>query len=118
MTEALRDSKGRRRVAITGIGHISCLGNSLEQAWQSVMARRSGIDRIQKFSVSDCAVQIAGEVRGLDFSQWMPQKLIREMDPFSCFAVIAATQALQQGGLVPADTASLTQIPLDLDVKS
>lgn len=116
MTDQFRDDRGRRRVAITGIGHVSCLGLNMDQAWASVQAVRSGIGLIEKFDVTDWAVQIAGEVRGLDFMDFMPAKQVREMDPFSCFALIAAEEALRQAGFIAANvkTQSLAQVPLRL----
>jgi len=111
---AYRDHQGRRLVAITGIGHLSCLGLDLEQAWAKAKVGQSGIGQIEKFDTADFAVKIAGEVRGLDIHQFLPAKLAREMDPFSHFALVAAEQALRQAGLLSqAKTYQQTQLHLD-----
>ena len=52
-----------RRVVITGLGIVSPVGNSVEQAWQNILAGRSGIDRITRFDASSFPTQIGGEVK-------------------------------------------------------
>ena len=54
----------RRRVAITGLGAVTPVGNSAAATWAALIAGRSGIGRITRFDPTDCAAQIAGEVRG------------------------------------------------------
>lgn len=115
MTAKLCDERGRRLVAVTGVGHLSCLGLSMAAAWNSVRSVQSGIAAIQKFDVNQSNVKIAGEVRGLKFTDYLPAKLVREMDPFSCFALIAAEEALRQGGLLSkprAETQQMAQLEL------
>jgi len=64
----------RRRVVVTGLGIVSPVGNTVAEAWQNVVAGRSGIDRIARFDASAFPVQIAGEVRGFDIGQYLPLK--------------------------------------------
>jgi len=52
----------RRRVVITGLGLVSPVGNSVEEAWQNLLAGRSGITAITKFDASTFPTRIAGEV--------------------------------------------------------
>ena len=61
----------RRRVVITGLGIISPVGNTVEQAWQNILAGRSGIDRITRFDASSFPVQIAGEVKDFDVTKYI-----------------------------------------------
>src|SRR5664279_1960968 len=55
-----------RRVVITGMGVVSPVGNSVEQAWGNIAAGRSGIGQITSFAAGSLDVKIAGEVRGFD----------------------------------------------------
>lgn len=89
----------RRRVVITGLGIVSPVGNTVEQAWQNVIAGRSGIDRITRFDVSSFPVQIAGEVKDFDITQYLPAKDARRMDTFIHYGMAAGIQAIKDAGL-------------------
>lgn len=91
----------RRRVVITGLGVISPVGNSIEQAWQNIVAGRSGIDRITRFDAASFPAQIAGEVRDFDVTQYLPAKDARRMDLFIQFGMAAGIQAIKDAGLEP-----------------
>lgn len=89
----------RRRVVITGLGIVSPVGNTVGQAWQNIIAGRSGIDRITRFDVSAFPVQIAGEVRDFDVTKFLPAKDARRMDTFIHYGMAAGIQAIQDAGL-------------------
>ena len=89
----------RRRVVITGLGIISPVGNSVAEAWQNILAGRSGIGRITRFDVSAFPVQIAGEVKGLELGQYLSPKEARRMDIFIHYGMAAGIQALRDAGL-------------------
>jgi len=89
----------RRRVVITGLGIVSPVGNTVEQAWQNILAGRSGIDRITRFDVSSFPVQIAGEVRDFDIAQYLSAKEARRMDTFIHYGMAAGIQAIKDAGL-------------------
>ena len=88
-----------RRVVITGLGIVSPVGNSVEQAWQNILAGRSGIDRITRFDTSSFPVQIAGEVRDFDITQYIPARDARRMDNFIHYGMAAGIQAIKDAGL-------------------
>ena len=89
----------RRRVVITGLGIISPVGNTVTEAWASVLAAKSGISRITRFDPAAFAAQIAGEVKGFDVTQYMSAKEARRMDTFIHFGMAAGIQALRDSGL-------------------
>lgn len=89
----------KRRVVITGLGHISPVGNDVATGWANLLAGRSGIGRITRFDASDIACQIAGEVRDFDITQYIPAKEARRMDIFIHYGVAAALQAIADSGL-------------------
>jgi 3-oxoacyl-[acyl-carrier-protein] synthase II len=89
----------RRRVVVTGLGCISPVGNTVEQAWSRLLAGHSGIDRISKFDASTFSCQIAGEVRGFDVEAYMSAKEARTMDTFIHYGIAAASQAVADAGL-------------------
>ncbi|MDP3176742.1 MAG: beta-ketoacyl-ACP synthase II [Spirochaetaceae bacterium] len=85
----------RARVAVTGLGVVSPVGNSVPDFWRAVRAGKSGIGPIESIDVSDLPVKIAGEVKGFDPSLRMDAKEAKKMDRFSQFAVYAALEALE-----------------------
>jgi len=89
----------RKRVAVTGLGVVSPLGNDLGSFWAAVRAGRSGIGPITSIKADDLPVRIAGEVRGFDPSLRMDAKEAKKMDRFSQFAVYSALEALADAGL-------------------
>ncbi len=89
----------RRRVVVTGLGCVTPVGNTVEQAWANILAGQSGIDLITKFDTSDFSCKIAGEVKGFDLGSYMSAKEARTMDSFIHFGVAAAAQAVADAGL-------------------
>ena len=57
---------GRRRVAVTGLGVVTCLGSDVEQFWQALLKGESGVRRINTFDTSDLPCQIAGQIQDFE----------------------------------------------------
>jgi 3-oxoacyl-[acyl-carrier-protein] synthase II len=89
----------RGRIAITGMGCISPLGNTLDSTWDSLIHGRSGVADITHFDTSDFKTKFAAEVKDFDPAKHLGIKLARRTDRFTQFAVVAAEQALAQSGL-------------------
>jgi 3-oxoacyl-[acyl-carrier-protein] synthase II len=92
-----------RRVVVTGIGTVSALGIGAEKNWQSLLAGKSGIDRITRFDCSTFPTQIAGEVKDFNAEDYIDKKEIRKMDLFIQYAVAAADEAVNDAKLVIND---------------
>ena len=96
----------RRRVVVTGLGIISPVGNTVPEAWSSVLAGKSGIARVTRFDPSRLSSQIAGEVKDFDVAKYLPPKEARRMDRFIHFGMAAGLQAWKDSGnAVAPDTA-------------
>ncbi len=96
----------RRRVVVTGLGVISPVGNTVPEAWASVLAGQSGITRVTRFDPSRLSCRIAGEVKGFEVSQYLSAKEARRMDRFIHFGMAAGLQAWKDSGnAVAPDTA-------------
>lgn len=89
----------KRRVVITGLGIVSPVGNTVPDAWASILAGKSGIDRISRFDAATFASQIAGEVKDFDITQYIPTKEARRMDTFIHYGMAAAIQAIKDAGI-------------------
>jgi len=92
-----------RRVVVTGLGIISPVGNSVDEAWRNILAGQSGIGRVTHFDASRLNCQIAGEVRAFDVSQYLSTKDARRMDTFIHFGMAAGIQAWRDAGIVATE---------------
>ena len=88
-----------RRVVVTGLGHVSPVGNDVASGWANLLAGKSGITAITRFDASDVACQIAGEVKGFDITEYISAKEARRMDVFIHYGIAAALQAVADSGL-------------------
>ncbi len=89
----------RRRVVVTGLGCVSPVGNTVADSWANLLAGTPGIDRITRFDASNLACQFAGEVKGFDIAEYIPEKEARHMDRFIHLGLAAACQAVVDSGL-------------------
>ena len=83
---------GRRRVVITGMGAVTPNGLTMADSWASIRAGRSGVSRIEGFEMPEGTVNIAGQVKGFDPTEYMDKRTVRKTDRFSHLSVAAATQ--------------------------
>ena len=93
----------RRRVVVTGLGCISPVGNTVADSWASLLAGKSGIDLISSFDASNFACKFAGEVKGFNIEDYIPEKEARHMDRFIHLGLAAACQAVVDSGLPVGD---------------
>ncbi|MDD3370410.1 MAG: beta-ketoacyl-ACP synthase II [Alphaproteobacteria bacterium] len=97
-----------RRVVVTGMGMVSPLGVGVERNWKRLTEGASGIGRITHFDPSDMSCQVAGQVpRGdgegdLNLDLYVEPKEQKKMDTFIHFAMVAADEAIKDGGYVPS----------------
>jgi len=89
----------KRRVVITGLGIVSPVGNTVSDAWENILAGKSGITRITRFDATAFASQIAGEVKDFDITQYISAKDARRMDTFIHYGMAAAIQAVKDAGI-------------------
>ena len=89
----------RRRVAVTGLGIVCPVGNTVGDAWQNLIAGKPGIGPITRFDATPFPCRIAGEVKGFDVSAYLPPKEARHMDAFIHYGLAAAIQAWKDCGL-------------------
>ena len=91
-----------RRVVVTGMGGLTCLGNSVAEFWQGCLEGRSGIDTLSLIEPDvymNYPVHISGEVRGFEPTDYMDRRDARRMARFSQLAVAATRQAIEDAGL-------------------
>jgi 3-oxoacyl-(acyl-carrier-protein) synthase len=94
--------KPRRRVAITGIGMVTPVGNDAPSTWANLRAGRSGAGVIQNFDASGFSTRIGAEVKGFKADEAIEdRKLLKFASRSHRFAFAAAEEALRDAGIRP-----------------
>ena len=92
----------RRRVAITGLGLVTPVGNDVATAWQALLHGKSGVAPITLFDASGFSTRIAAEVKGFsDAAITADRKLLKFANRSHRFALAAAEQAFRDAGIEP-----------------
>jgi 3-oxoacyl-[acyl-carrier-protein] synthase II len=94
-----------RRVAVTGLGAVTPLGNDMPSTWRAAVAGESGIDFIKSFDASEFPVRVAAEVKDFDPSGLVNPKEARRLDRNVLLALAAAVEAKEDAGLNGFDPA-------------
>lgn len=98
-------SSGLKRVVVTGMGIVSCLGNTLEDVTKSLKDCEPGITFAEEFA----ELGIRSQVRGIpdldesDFKELIPKSSIRFMGTNAKYAYVAMDRAIQDSGLKPEE---------------
>lgn len=99
----------RRRVVVTGLGCVSPVGNTVADSWANLLAGKPGIDLITQFDATNLACRFAGEVKGFNITDYIPEKEARHMDRFIHLGLAAAFQAVADSGLPTGDALGAEQ---------
>jgi len=89
----------RRRVVITGLGPITCIGKGVEGFWNGIRAEKTGIRPITCFDVSQFGVRVAGEMSDWNPEEFFTPQRLKRLDRYAQFAVASAKLALDDAGL-------------------
>jgi 3-oxoacyl-[acyl-carrier-protein] synthase II len=92
-----------KRVAVTGIGAVTPLGNDARSTWDAALAGRSGIDFIRSFETDGLPVRVAAEVKAFDPAGLAEPKELRRMERNVLFAIAAGKEAMADAGLEEFD---------------
>ena len=93
----------RRRIVATGLGCVSPVGNTVAESWNNLLAGKPGIGLITHFDAANFACKIAGEAKGFNIGDYIPDKEARHMDRFIHLGLAAACQAVVDSGLPTGD---------------
>ena len=88
-----------RRVVITGLGIVSCIGNSQSEVLDSLLNSRSGIIFSEDHKKYNFRSQVVGNIKNLKLSDHIDRKKIRFMGDGSAYNFIAMTEAIKDSGL-------------------
>lgn len=88
-----------RRVVVTGMGAITPVGNSVNEAWESLKAGKNGIAQITLFDTTSYKAKLGAEVKNFDPADYLERNDILRTDRYAQFAVAAAQQAVDESGI-------------------
>jgi 3-oxoacyl-[acyl-carrier-protein] synthase II len=88
-----------RRVAVTGLGAVTPLGNDARSTWKAAVAGESGIDWIRSFDPSGFPVRVGAEVKDFDPSTVASPKEVRKLERNVLLSLAAAKEAVGDAGL-------------------
>ncbi|MEZ0241058.1 MAG: beta-ketoacyl synthase [Chloroflexota bacterium] len=100
----MRSPDYTRRVAVTGLGVISPVGNVKDTAWSNLVNGVSGLGEITRFDISEYEHKAGGEVHDFEPTAWMDAKAVRRSEHEMHFGVAAAKQAVADAGFEITDS--------------
>ena len=92
-----------KRVVVTGLGAISPLGNDVATTWDAAVNGKSGAAPITHFDASKFKTQFACEVKGFNAADHFDRKIVRQLDLYAQYALVAARQAVSDAKLDSED---------------
>jgi 3-oxoacyl-[acyl-carrier-protein] synthase-1 len=95
-----------RRVVVTGLGAVSCIGNSQAEIVDSLKNGRSGIVANESFKEMGLRSQVCGSVN-IDLSEHIDRKVLRFMGDAAAYAYISMRQAIEDSGLEQSEVSSV-----------
>ncbi len=87
------------RVVITGLGAVTPIGNNIEEFWNAMMEGKSGAAMIAGFDASEFKTRFACELKDFDAEKYLHRKEKQRMDPFTHYAIAAASMAVEDAAL-------------------
>ncbi|OEJ99961.1 beta-ketoacyl-ACP synthase II [Roseivirga misakiensis] len=88
-----------KRVVVTGLGALTPLGNNLNDYWNNLINGVSGAGPITRFDPTNFKTKFACELKDYNPLDYFDRKEVRKMDPFTQYAMITSTQAIEDSGL-------------------
>lgn len=92
-----------KRVVVTGLGALTPIGNSVPEFWGNLIAGKSGAAKIKQFNASKFKTQFACEVKNFNVEDFMDRKDARKLDQFSQYAMVSASEAMADSGLMESN---------------
>ena len=88
-----------KRVVVTGVGATTPLGHNVADTWAAILAGKSGAAPITHFNTEKFKTHFACEVKDFDPKQYIDRKEANKMDLYTQYAMVAATEAVEDTGL-------------------
>ncbi len=90
----------KKRVVITGIGAINALAKNVPDTWQKLIKGENGIGLITKLDTTDLSSKIAAQIKDYDPLNHFEPKIIKKLDLYTQYALIAGKEAMEDSGIL------------------
>lgn len=97
----------KKRIVVTGMGIVSCLGQDVDTFYDLLLAGQSGVGPITLFPCEDYPTKIAAEVKNFDAGSYIDKKQARRVDRSIAFALVSGKKALELAKLYPQNDEKL-----------
>jgi 3-oxoacyl-[acyl-carrier-protein] synthase II len=88
-----------RRVVITGLGALTCIGHGAKGIWNGILAEKSGIRLATRFDPAPYDSQCTAEINDYDPAAYFPPHKLKRIDRYAQFALVLTRQAFEDAGL-------------------
>lgn len=97
----------KKRIVVTGMGVVTCLGQDVDLFYQKLLNGESGITQITEFPVEDFPTRFAGIIKDFDCGDYLDKKQARRVDRFIAYSIVAGKKALEYGNISQEQLAKL-----------
>ncbi|MDB9705317.1 beta-ketoacyl-ACP synthase II [Gammaproteobacteria bacterium] len=101
-----------RRVVVTGLGILSPIGNTVNDAWSSCTQGLSGITHVD-FGIANSPVSIGAQLKNFNTSDHLDPKEVRRIDPFIQYGLIAANQSISDSGILEYESLNKEKVGIN-----
>ncbi|KAF3361473.1 3-oxoacyl-[acyl-carrier-protein] synthase I, chloroplastic [Chlamydiales bacterium STE3] len=91
--------KKKKRIVVTGMGLVSCLGQEVDPFYQKLLAGQSGVSSITEFPVQEFPTRFAGVIKDFEIGNYLDKKQARRVDRYIAYTVVAGKKALEYGNI-------------------
>ena len=101
-----------RRVVVTGLGILSPIGNTVNEAWSSCTEGLSGITHVD-VGIANSPVSIGAQLKNFNTSDYLDPKEVRRIDPFIQYGLIAANQSISDSGILDYESLNKEKVGIN-----
>ena len=101
-----------RRVVVTGLGILSPIGNTVNEAWSSCTEGLSGITHVD-VGIVNSPVSIGAQLKNFNTSDHLDPKEVRRIDPFIQYGLIAANQSISDSGILDYESLNKEKVGIN-----
>ena len=101
-----------RRVVVTGLGILSPIGNTVNEAWSSCTQGLSGITHVD-VGIANSPVSIGAQLKNFNTSDHLDPKEVRRIDPFIQYGLIAANQSISDSGILDYESLNKEKVGIN-----
>ena len=101
-----------RRVVVTGLGILSPIGNTVNEAWSSCTQGLSGITNVD-VGIANSPVRIGAQLKNFNTSDYLDPKEVRRIDPFIQYGLIAANQSISDSGILEYESLNKEKVGIN-----